>query len=139
MELTTPSGNLFKIAWRLENIPTSVKLHEAPNKPKIMRLTYVIFCLFLSLIGYSQSEKSLLWEISGNGLETTSYLYGTMHVSKKIAFRLDEGQREQRDRVRLYPRREGKLIEFAGDFHSHSLGGIAEVERCVSRPTTLSA
>ncbi len=39
---------------------------------------------------YSQSEKSLLWEISGNGLETSSYLYGTMHVSKKIAFRLDD-------------------------------------------------
>ncbi|MGB5428357.1 TraB/GumN family protein [Eudoraea sp.] len=55
-----------------------------------MRLTYVIICLVLSLMGYSQSEKSLLWEISGNGLEKSSYLYGTMHVSKKIAFRLDD-------------------------------------------------
>lgn len=35
-------------------------------------------------------EKSLLWEISGNGLEKPSYLYGTMHVSAKIAFRLDD-------------------------------------------------
>jgi len=32
----------------------------------------------------------LLWEISGNGLAQSSYLYGTMHVSKKIAFRLDD-------------------------------------------------
>ncbi|MGB5458625.1 MAG: TraB/GumN family protein [Eudoraea sp.] len=55
-----------------------------------MRLTNVIICFVLSLMGYSQSEKSLLWEISGNGLEKSSYLYGTMHVSKKIAFRLDD-------------------------------------------------
>lgn len=36
------------------------------------------------------TEKSLLWEISGNGLKKSSYLYGTMHVSAKIAFRLDD-------------------------------------------------
>ncbi|MDC6350508.1 TraB/GumN family protein [Zeaxanthinibacter sp. PT1] len=39
---------------------------------------------------WSQDNNSLLWEISGNGLEQTSYLYGTMHVSKKIAFHLDD-------------------------------------------------
>ena len=38
----------------------------------------------------AQEKNSLLWEISGNGLEKTSYLYGTMHVSKRIAFRLDD-------------------------------------------------
>ncbi len=38
----------------------------------------------------AQKANSLLWEISGNGLEKSSYLYGTMHVSKKIAFRLDD-------------------------------------------------
>ena len=37
-----------------------------------------------------QKYQSLLWEITGNGLEKTSYLYGTMHVSKKVAFRLDD-------------------------------------------------
>ena len=31
---------------------------------------------------------SLLWEISGNGLEKPSYLFGTMHVSSKTAFYL---------------------------------------------------
>ncbi|MBM1105364.1 TraB/GumN family protein [Aurantibacter crassamenti] len=39
--------------------------------------------------GYN-SANSLLWEISGNGLTQSSYLYGTMHVSKRIAFRLDD-------------------------------------------------
>ncbi|MFN3404728.1 MAG: TraB/GumN family protein [Cytophagaceae bacterium] len=36
------------------------------------------------------SENSLLWEISGNGLKKPSYLYGTMHVSSRIAFHLPE-------------------------------------------------
>jgi len=33
---------------------------------------------------------SLLWEITGNGLQKPSYLYGTMHVSKKVAFHLSD-------------------------------------------------
>lgn len=47
-------------------------------------LFFIIFAL-----GYSQNN-SLLWEISGNGLSKKSYIYGTMHVSKKVAFRLDD-------------------------------------------------
>ncbi len=55
-----------------------------------MKNYYIFLLLFLSFIGFSQEKNSLLWEISGNGLEHSSYLYGTMHVSKKIAFRLDD-------------------------------------------------
>ena len=33
---------------------------------------------------------SLLWEITGNGAEKPSYLYGTMHVSSKLAFHLGD-------------------------------------------------
>ncbi|MBO9201496.1 MULTISPECIES: TraB/GumN family protein [Niastella] len=33
---------------------------------------------------------SLLWEISGNGLKRPSYLFGTMHVSDKLAFHLGD-------------------------------------------------
>ncbi|MFT6715867.1 MAG: hypothetical protein ACJA0Q_000496 [Saprospiraceae bacterium] len=51
-----------------------------------------IASLLLTIIftcSYGQSkDQSLLWEISGNGLEFPSYLYGTMHVSNKIAFHL---------------------------------------------------
>ncbi|MDX1314858.1 MAG: TraB/GumN family protein, partial [Eudoraea sp.] len=55
-----------------------------------MRLTFtcILFCLFMALS--AQERNSLLWEISGNGLQQSSYLYGTMHVSKKIAFHLDD-------------------------------------------------
>src|SRR5688500_15067698 len=31
---------------------------------------------------------SLLWEISGKGMKKPSYLFGTMHVSSKLAFHL---------------------------------------------------
>ncbi len=55
-----------------------------------MRIPYSLIGLILVFSGYSQDSNSLLWEISGNGLEQPSYLYGTMHVSKKIAFLLDD-------------------------------------------------
>ena len=34
--------------------------------------------------------NSLLWEITGNGLTRPSYLFGTMHVSNKLAFHLSD-------------------------------------------------
>lgn len=55
-----------------------------------MRLLFSLLFVLSSILGYSQEKNSLLWEISGNGLEQSSYLYGTMHVSKRIAFRLDD-------------------------------------------------
>ncbi len=33
---------------------------------------------------------SLLWEITGNGLKKPSYLFGTMHISNKLAFNLGD-------------------------------------------------
>lgn len=55
-----------------------------------MRNFFTILFSFCFIATYAQEKNSLLWEISGNGLEQTSYLYGTMHVSKRIAFRLDD-------------------------------------------------
>lgn len=48
--------------------------------------------ILLTTVSYAQDIKyqGLLWEITGNGLEKPSYLYGTMHVSRKIAFNLDD-------------------------------------------------
>ncbi|MBV9961716.1 MAG: TraB/GumN family protein, partial [Parafilimonas sp.] len=37
-----------------------------------------------------QKYPSLFWEISGNGLKKPSYLFGTMHVSNKLAFHLSD-------------------------------------------------
>ncbi len=55
-----------------------------------MRFISCSLLILLSTALFSQEKNSLLWEISGNGLQQNSYLYGTMHVSKKIAFRLDD-------------------------------------------------
>jgi uncharacterized protein YbaP (TraB family) len=43
-------------------------------------------------ITFSTPKKypSLLWQVSGNGLKKPSYLYGTMHVSRKMVFRLTD-------------------------------------------------
>lgn len=54
------------------------------------KITSLLLILF-SVVCFSQQQyQSLLWKITGNGLEKPSYLYGTMHVSKKVAFRLDD-------------------------------------------------
>ena len=53
--------------------------------------------LFLSVLSFSQTSPikpnkypSLLWEIKGKGLKKPSYLFGTMHVSNKMAFNLSD-------------------------------------------------
>src|SRR5580658_1380975 len=48
---------------------------------------------WLPSMGQSQSTyPSILWEISGNGLQKPSYLFGSMHISNKEVFRLEEAQ-----------------------------------------------
>ena len=52
-----------------------------------------VLCLFLALAfsGHSQSAyPSILWEISGNGLQKPSYLFGSMHISNKEVFHLSD-------------------------------------------------
>jgi uncharacterized protein YbaP (TraB family) len=60
-------------------------------------LKYFILISALSgcLLAHAQGPtkpayQGLLWEITGNGLKKPSYLYATMHVSKKVAFHLDD-------------------------------------------------
>ncbi|MFK7833275.1 MAG: TraB/GumN family protein [Winogradskyella sp.] len=56
-----------------------------------MKKSLFILSTLITITAFSQQKyQSLLWEITGNGLEKASYLYGTMHVSKKVAFRLDD-------------------------------------------------
>lgn len=45
-------------------------------------------------------EKSLLWEISGNDLETPSYLYGTIHMIDRKDFFLTEATRQSLDKAK---------------------------------------
>lgn len=56
----------------------------------IKRITYrFFFSLGLILSISTQLFGQLLWEISGNGLERKSYLYGTLHVAPAKEFYLN--------------------------------------------------
>ncbi len=53
----------------------------------------VALLLVIPFIALSQNNKkypTLLWKISGGGLSKPSYLYGTMHVSNKVAYHLSD-------------------------------------------------
>jgi hypothetical protein len=66
----------------------------------IVRLVLLEILVFLSFVLSAQlttdvftpteKENKLLWEISGNGLESTSYLYGTIHMIPAENFFLTE-------------------------------------------------
>ena len=61
-------------------------------KAIMKRKLNVLVILFFAICSQAQSPeyKGLLWKISGNGLEKPSFLYGTMHVSNKVAFHLSD-------------------------------------------------
>lgn len=53
---------------------------------------YVLFVFLFSissLCATAQLESSLLWKISGNGLEQPSYLFGTAHSARQEILKLD--------------------------------------------------
>ena len=52
--------------------------------PTLMLL--IVTLLFLGVSAQTPSAKSLLWRIAGNGLQTPSYLYGTMHLKDRRLF-----------------------------------------------------
>jgi uncharacterized protein YbaP (TraB family) len=46
------------------------------------KITTLLICTFITISAsvFSQEQNSILWKISGNGLESPSYLFGTIHV-----------------------------------------------------------
>lgn len=60
-----------------------------------MKKSLIVVLTLLALVQFSFAQKKnnyqgLLWEITGNSLKKPSYLYGTMHVSNKLAFHLSD-------------------------------------------------
>jgi len=55
-----------------------------------LKKLFALLSFLVSLSIYSQTQKSLLWEISGNGIEKKSYLYGSMHVTDKVSYHLSD-------------------------------------------------
>jgi uncharacterized protein YbaP (TraB family) len=52
----------------------------------------IVLLVFLPVLLSAQTKKypSLLWKISGKGLAKPSYVYGTMHVSNRVAYHLSD-------------------------------------------------
>ncbi|MEC4003253.1 TraB/GumN family protein [Flavobacterium sp. SUN052] len=55
-----------------------------------MKKSLLLSFFFCTTLIFAQKEKTLFWEISGNGLAKNSYLYGTMHVSDKVSYHLSD-------------------------------------------------
>lgn len=57
-----------------------------------LRIFISLFTISFTIQTFAQEKKyqSLLWEISGNGLNKKSYMYGTMHVSDKVSYHLSD-------------------------------------------------
>ena len=55
-----------------------------------MKKTLLLALFLITSLSFAQKEKTLFWEISGNGLTKKSYLYGTMHVNDKISYHLSD-------------------------------------------------
>jgi uncharacterized protein YbaP (TraB family) len=55
-----------------------------------LKKTFLLPLLLVSLFLQAQKDNSLFWEISGNGLQKKSYLYGTMHVNDKVSYHLSD-------------------------------------------------
>lgn len=56
-------------------------------------------CLLTNTLLAQDKYQSLLWEIKSEDLEEPSYLYGTMHVSSKLAFHLTDDFFESLEKV----------------------------------------
>jgi uncharacterized protein YbaP (TraB family) len=69
-----------------------VEMRSTP--PRHLQLVAAFFLFFASsATAQRHIEKkypALLWEITGNGLQKPSYLFGTMHVSSKLVFHLSD-------------------------------------------------
>jgi uncharacterized protein len=58
---------------------------------KNLSLLLILFFLVISQSNATENEeKSLLWKISGNGLEQESYLFGTIHLICQDQFKMDD-------------------------------------------------
>lgn len=65
-------------------------------------LIYLTIFLFqLTAIG-QEKYNSLFWEISGNGLKESSFLYGTMHTQDDRVFQFKEGVMDAFNRAEIY-------------------------------------
>lgn len=62
---------------------------------KVICAIIVYILIINSCFGQIRFDRSLLWEISGNGLSQPSYLYGSVHILPKEDFRISQKVNEK--------------------------------------------
>jgi uncharacterized protein len=65
------------------------------NPIKLFLISVIFSSLYFTKIYAQQEPKSLLYEISGNGLTQSSYLYGTIHIICKADFVMTEATQKK--------------------------------------------
>ena len=65
------------------------------NPVKLFLISLIFSSLYFTQIYGQKEEKSLLYEISGNGLSQPSYLYGTIHIICKDDFVMTETTKQK--------------------------------------------
>jgi uncharacterized protein YbaP (TraB family) len=65
---------------KTEKNHTIMKKNSINRLSKILSIVGLLFIITAGQTDAQNSEQSLLWEISGNGLEQPSYLFGTFHL-----------------------------------------------------------
>lgn len=110
--------------------------------PLVLLKTLIVLVLANTALFAQTMPKGLLWEISGNGLSKPSYLYGTMHVSRKLAFNLSDSffiAIKNCDRIALESSPENWLEEFLStEFMSHAMRTQSSDARGNESPITIS-
>lgn len=65
------------------------------NPIKLFLISLIFSSLYFTQIYGQKEEKSLLYEISGNGISKPSYLYGTIHIICKDDFVMTEATKQK--------------------------------------------
>ncbi len=65
------------------------------NPIKLFLISLIFSSLYFTQLYGQKEEKSLLYEISGNGLSQPSYLYGTIHIICKDDFVMTEATKQK--------------------------------------------
>jgi len=84
------AGQFYVIILKSHLIFTDQTPLSKIMKRTLCALSLLVFCFSIQAQPLIKNKKypSLLWEITGKGLKKPSYLFGTMHVSSKMAFNL---------------------------------------------------
>lgn len=72
--------------------------HFQTFSPIIMKYKFIVFIALLLQLSQTfaqQTQKGLLWEISGNGLSQPSYVFGTIHMICPDKFFVPKGTEEK--------------------------------------------